>query len=218
VKVFGKFKLSQFIATSLVFCAMSLEAHATIYNIASGTFDYTDSTSLTGTLETNLTGSFTTEAEIENFFNNSTFSLSFFNGSIELFNLNNSNALWDLEFSYENGPQTTSAQVIVDANAINIDFSTPTQPSSVVLFLKELDAEGYITGYIQFHQSNNISDGNFVGADYNAIHFADKGQPYNSNFVLPAVNQGAVSAVPVPPAIYLLISGLGLLGGLIRKS
>lgn len=184
-------------------------AHAAVYDLADFSINYSGASLLEGTIETSQTGTFTTEAGIENFLNAANYSVSFYDGSNQLFNLNNTNASWDLQFSFESVPQTTSAVLEATSSAITLNFDTPRQPTSVALLLGTPSI-----GYIQYRQSNNITDSNFFGADFNAVHSATAGLPYDSSFVLPA----NTPAVPEPSQALLLLGGLGALAFIRRKT
>lgn len=187
----------------LVVCGFGLclsSASAATYDLVDFPISYSGASLIKGSLEASQVGQFTTEQSIEDFLNASTYSVNFYDGNNQLFSLNNANASWDLRFSYESGAQTTGASLTATASEIILNFSTPRQPTSVSLLLGSPT-----TGYIQYRQDNNVTDANYFGADFNAVHQASSSLNYQSPFVF-------TSAVPEPSAALLLVAGLGIVG------
>ena len=198
--------LTQILGTTL-FLTMSLISEAAVYDLAHFPFSYSNSiNNAQGAIETTQTGTFTKESEIEDFFNNSTYFISFAGVS-----LSNANSYWDLDFSYEPDVQTTSAILNVTNNRITLDFSTPTEFTEVRLIARGTTSSGSLN--LQYAQSNNIDNRNYVIIDHDAMDIAETQLSYGTQFVLPA----AISAVSEPETYGMMWAGLGLIGYLTRR-
>jgi len=161
-----------------------------------GTTQLSGLTSFQGSIETQQYGSFVTEQEIESLLNNSSYSFAAYIGNSIAFTLDNSNSNWDITY----GGTGSSIEVTSTANSLVIDLVTNNEISDAALVLKN-DVNWDV---LQIRQSNNVSD-------YNFFYFSDDAlinriiidQPYDAAYVF-----SDVSAVPIPPAIWLFISAI----------
>jgi len=151
---------------------------AEVYDLDNFRFTYFGATDIDASLETSTTGTFTTEDEIESFFNSATYSVILKDGDTIVLELNNSNSSWDLRF----GGVGSSAILTSTQNELTLDFSTPNEISSVDLVL--MNSPGTT---LQYTQANNISDFNFVTAFFeDLMNTADAAVPYDEPFVFEA--------------------------------
>ncbi len=177
------------IISSLTIAALLLSSAAnaqTVYDLGDFPFVYFGSTDVQATLETSTIGVFTTEADIENFLNLSYYSVVLKDGEASIFELNNDNSSWNLEFSaLSGGDGGATAILTATPTEIVLDFSTPNEISSATLLLSYSSESIQYTH--QYTQSNNISNINSVVLDFNAIYDARASLPYDEAFVFPAL-------------------------------
>lgn len=178
---------------------------AVVYDLAGFPFTFNNATDVHATLETSTMGLFTTELEIENFFNQGTYSVIMNNGSTRLVDMHNGNSTWDLQFGGQSGG--VGAVLSSSPREVTLDFSTPNEITGAVLILRGDDPQ--YPQYLQYSQDNNISDFNFVNVDYNAVHDAYATVPYDAPFTF--------VPVPEPSTWAVLCVGLGALVMLRRK-
>lgn len=134
-------------------------ASATEFDLGDFPFEFIEATNVDATLETSTIGVFTTEAEIEDFFNSTIYSVNLMDGATIVFTLDNSNSIWNLEFAaLGGGTGGATATLTATEWEIVLDFSTPQEISSARLFLRNTDP----FSVLQYAQENNISDINFV--------------------------------------------------------
>jgi len=187
---------------SLIALLATVPAQAAVYDLVNLPFLFFDATDVEGTLETSVTGTFTTEADIENFFNSALYSVRLKNGATTVMELNNGNSSWDLRFEQLFFPGGQSAILTSTPTEIRLDFSTPNEISSAGLFL------GAPPALVQYSQSNNASDFAGVAVDHEATNVGIATLPYDDPFIFPVQ-----AAVPEPSTILLLGAGaFGLLG------
>ena len=72
-------------------------AGATEFDLGDFPFEFIEATNVDATLETSTIGVFTTEAEIEDFFNSTIYSVNLMDGATIVFTLDNSNSIWNLD-------------------------------------------------------------------------------------------------------------------------
>ena len=201
-------KRSKLVAASLfaVLASMLMVSPAnasTIYDLSSFPFYFWHTTSFHATLQTSVTGTFTTEAAIEAFLNHAIYSAVLMDGTTTLMDLNNDNATWDLYLG-----RGTSATLISTGRSLTLDFSTPLDITLMDLFLRSP------RNVFQFSQQNSqLRDYNFVLASNDGVFQAYTETPYDAPFVF----QGTRIAAPEASTIYLITLGLGGLGLVGRK-
>jgi hypothetical protein len=161
---------------------------ATTYDLASFPFTFSWATDVHATLETSAYGTYTTEEEIEAFFNQATYSATMKDGTTTIFEMDNSNATWDLMFGGVAGG--VSAILTCTPTELTLDFSTPNEITGADLLLR-----GYFeqpNGHVawaswQYTQENNITDFNFAHADYDAVNQAGCSVACDAPFIFPAI-------------------------------
>ena len=170
------------VLVSMVAMLVTTPANAqVVYDLGDFPFSFFGATDFHATLETSTTGTFTTEADIENFLNLATYSVTLKNGATIILELNNGNSFWDLKIeALGGGTGGATATLTATASEITLDFSTPNEITSVGLFL------GLPGNILQYTQSNNVTDSNFVFVDHDAIIFANADVPYDDPFIFPA--------------------------------
>jgi hypothetical protein len=194
-------KMKSIFATLLVTTAFTPVAEANLYNLADFNLTFNGASYLVATLETSQAGIFNTETAIEDFLNSSTYSAILSNGINQILDLNNSNSVWDLVFSFEPNDQTTFASLVADSNAITLTFDTPMEVTEARLFLRNSSF-----GYISYFQANNVTDYSFFDAQLDPTTNAFSSVNYGSSFVMPAI-----TPVAEPSNVVLFLSGLAAL-------
>jgi hypothetical protein len=92
-----------------------------------------DTDDVVASLETSTFGTFTTEIEIEDFLNLSSYSVSLKRGAASVFTLDNSNSVWDLELS---GSPIVEAVLTSTPTHVRIQFLLPDERASARLTLR----------------------------------------------------------------------------------
>lgn len=195
----------------LIGCAAFLAAHAshaTLYNLGDFGFGFSgDATRLSAVLETSALGEFSDEAQIEALLNTAAYSVQLYGGETLLASMDSSNASWDLRYSNENGPRTISTLLTVSPTEMTLSLFTPTELTEAqLLLMRSWDVGAPFN--LQYVQFNNVTNGNFVDLDYNAIHHAFFHAGYGATFVFPAITRP--TSVPEPATLGLMLCMLGL--------
>lgn len=100
----------------------------TTYDLSQFIFEFSGGSGVQATLETEITGTLTTEAEIEEFLNSSIYLLAFLYGNETVFSLDNSNSSWDLVLHND-----AAATLTIMENEMSLDFETPNASSTLSL-------------------------------------------------------------------------------------
>jgi hypothetical protein len=187
-------KLSKQILLTLVFGLATVLAGgsakgATTYDLAPFTFTYFDwATDARATLKTSAYGTYTTKEEIEDFFNQATYSATLKDGTTTLFEMNNGNSVWRLDL--ESWAGNASVILTCTPTELTLDFSTPGEITGAALYLQGelVQPDGYIAvATVQYGQANNISDGTGFYFIYDAVNEAAGGLDYDAPFIFPAI-------------------------------
>ncbi len=174
----GSFFTPKTVLTVLVLIAGTTRSFGQVlFELTGFSFAFLNATDVQATLETSQFGTFLTEFEIEEFFNEAKYSVTLSNGPTPFFHLDNANSTWDLQLVSAAG--TSSAMLTSSSSGVVLDFTTPIEITGAVLILK---ANGQERGLLQYHQANNVSDFNFVNVDFDAVHSATAYVPYDSAF------------------------------------
>ncbi|MEY4483948.1 MAG: hypothetical protein RL693_1400, partial [Verrucomicrobiota bacterium] len=137
-----------------------------------------------GTLETTQTGTFNTEVAVEDFFNNSVYSIESRVAETVIHTWNNANAAWSLHLGSLDLPGNQEVAVISSAESLTIDFTTPNETSDAELRLRE----GVTLNFWQvLRQNNNASDQNYSILQYDSlVGVQSKQLPYDSKLIFQA--------------------------------
>lgn len=180
------------------------------YDLGDFPFNVLDGVEVHATLETSVTGTFTTEAEIENFLNSSRYTVLLLQGGAAVIDLNNTNSTWDLRYAALSGDTSdVTATLTVTATEITLDFSTPSEITALTLQLGEPG------NLLQYYQINNVSDMNGVNIEKDPAFAANRFAQlaYDESFVFPAL-QFDTPEISFPT----LTGGVSATGGQLKYS
>lgn len=187
-------RLQSLIVVVLAWCG-SVSAN-TSYNLAD--FAFSGATAFSASVTTNITGSFSDALEIESILNSAAYSAALFSDATLVSQMDNTNAVWDLMLN-----EADSATLTIDAISMVLSFSTSaTDIGSGVLLLRSSD----MRSVLQFRQENNVTDYNFAHYSFDAVVSAYAPLAYQTPFVF-----AAVTTVPEPSSVCLVLSGLSVL-------
>lgn len=160
----------------------SLAQAQTTYDLADFDFSFNGGTDIQGTLVTSVTGVFTTEEEIRDFFNSSTYSVNFIYEDQISSTLNNSNSTWGFDIAVGN-----SVTLTVTENMIILDFSTPVEGSRANLYIGHQNGQESYRFYQRDYRPG-VYDHQWVGFDVWGQQGASYIPVYDSAFVFPEVS------------------------------
>jgi hypothetical protein len=191
-------KIKLFSKSALIAVAIFVgnPASAQTFQLNANDYSYSGATRIEGYISTTLTGTFTTQSEVENALNQTTFGFALFDGSTKLSEITSADSAWQLILGVGAGVNLT-----ITNSAFSLNFLTPVEFTDGRLILQSAD----LSTVFQFSQDNNVTDNAGTHFGFNAVHSAFHNANYDATFTL-----NAASAVPESSTYSML--ALGLLG------
>jgi hypothetical protein len=192
-----KTKLVAFGVGALLFANIS---SATVFNLLP--YQFSGPGSAVATLETNALGVYEGRDAIAALLNSSTYSMQMYSNNSLLASMDNTTASW----AFLNGNTSVGSvpRLTVGETEMVLSFYTPQEFTEEHLMLQTLVDSRPLQ--LQYSQVNNISNSNFAGANYDAVHRASAVSPYESSFVFTVL--APTASVPEPATLGLFGFGV----------